>query len=319
MSTGHIRANPAGVGRLGMIGVGHMGEPMALRLIQAGHALVVYDTNTEHLERLSSQGASVADSPADVGNKADTVLVCLPNPDAVEQVALGPRGLVQGQRFSTYVDLSTTGPIIMRKVVRVFEELGVATLDCPISGGVTGARNGTLAIMAAGTSALFDKMHPVLETLGKAIFHVGEQPGLGQIMKLVNNLLAATAWTITAEGLAIGTKAGLDPTLMLSVLNASSGRNIATEDRFERYILSRKFDSGFTMAGIYKDISLCMGQAEASDVPAPIGQALQRLWRGALTQGWGDRSHAHIARLYEIWADVEFNASTGTQKHEGPE
>jgi len=293
---------------MGMIGVGRMGGPMARRLLQAGHDLIVYDTSNAALEKLQPLHACIADSPREVGDTADTVFACLPGPAAVEQVALGAEGLAQGARFSAYVDLSTSGPAVMRKVAGAFEKLGVASLDSPVSGGVAGAEAGTLAVMAAGAPALFGRMRPALEVLGSALFHVGDQPGQAQIMKLINNLLSVTAWTVTAEGMAIGAKAGLDPCLMLQVLNAGSGRNIATEDRYLRHVLSRRFDSGFTMAGIYKDISLCMQQAELTGVPTPIGQAVKELWRYALDQGWGDRSHAHIASLYEQWADIELKA-----------
>jgi len=303
------RPVPDGAGRLGMIGLGNMGEPMALRLANAGHRPVVFDIDPAPLRRLAAAGAEAVRSAADVGRLADTVLVCLPRPAAVEAVAFGPVGLGRGGRFSAYVDLSTTGPAVMEKVARAFARSGVASLDSPVSGGVAGARDGTLAIMAAGPRALFRRLRPVLEILGASLFHVGERPGQAQVMKLVNNLLSVTAWTVTAEGLAIGAKAGLDPGLMLDVLQAGSGRNIATEDRFRRYVLTRGFDSGFTMDGICKDIGLCLEQARAQGVPAPVGQAVERLWLEASRRGWGERGHAHIASLYEEWAGVEFAAT----------
>jgi len=302
------RPRPDDAGILGMIGLGNMGEPMARRLAGAGHRLVVHDLDPAPVQRLVALGARAASSPAEVGRLADTVAVCLPRPAAVEAVALGPGGLAEADRFSAYIDLSTTGPAVMGRVAHALAQAGVSCLDSPISGGVAGARDGTLAIMAAGPPALFARLRPVLETLGRSIFHVGERPGQAQVMKLINNLLSVTAWTVTAEGLALGTRAGLDPGLMLDVLQAGSGRNIATEDRFRRYVLTRGFDSGFTVDGICKDIGLCLAEAQARGVPTPIGRAVEQLWLDASGRGWGGQGHARIACLYEQWAGVEFAA-----------
>ena len=303
-----LRTSPAGPGRVGMIGLGNMGAPMARRLVEAGHDLTVFDIDPAARDRLAARGTAVADSPEDLGNRTDTVLACLPHPEAAERAALGSKGLVLGRRFSTYVDLSTIGPANLERIARALEQAGVATIDCPISGGVVGAREGTLALMAAGEPARVERLRLLPGVLG-TVFDVGTRPGQGQVMKLVNNLLSITAWTITAEGLAMGAKAGLDPAVMLDVLNAGSGRNIATLDRYGRYVLPRTFDSGFSMAGTYKDIGLCMAAAQEAGVPAPVGLAVMRQWESALEQGWGDRAHAHIASLYEERAGVELMPS----------
>ena len=203
------------------------------------------------------------------------MLVSLPTPEVVRAVALGPDGLIHGGALRTYVDLSTTGQAVAVEVAAALAERGVATLDAPVSGGVRGAINGTLAVMVAGPAPALERVRPLLEVFGR-VFHVGERPGLGQLMKLANNFLSATAIVATAEAVVLGVKGGLDPATMLEVINASTGRNTASEDKFPRQILTGNYAAGFTAGLLTKDLGLCAAAAEALGVPMPVAAASPR-------------------------------------------
>jgi 3-hydroxyisobutyrate dehydrogenase-like beta-hydroxyacid dehydrogenase len=262
--------------QLGFIGVGRMGQHMASRLIEAGYALTIYDTNETAMQRLEQRGAKRAKSPADVASQCATVMVSLPTPDIVKAVALGKDGVIEGSRVKTFVDLSTTGPTVAKQVAEGLAKKGITAVDAPVSGGPSGAEKGTLAMMIACPKALADELKPAIEVLGK-FFYIGDQPGAGQTMKVINNLLSATAITITAEAMVMGVKAGLDPTTMLDVINAGSGRNTATADKFPRCVVPRRFDFGFTTGLLYKDIKLCLDEAEALSTPMIVGNAVRQV------------------------------------------
>lgn len=295
--------------RLGFIGIGNMGLPMALRLIDRGYGLAVFDIREDAVGPLVARGARAAKSPADVASEVQTVLVSLPTPDVVQEVALGSNGIVKGSAVRVYVDLSTTGPQVAELVANVLEEKGVSVLDAPVSGGVTGAEKGTLTVMVSGPMSVFEGVNPVLESIGENLIYVGERPGLAQIMKLVNNLLNATALAASSEAFVLGVKAGLDPEIMLRVINASTGRNSATEDKFPRSILPRTFDWGFKTDLIYKDLKLCLEQAETLGVPMWVGNAVRQLWAYAVSQGGGPRDFTTIIQYIESWAGVEVRKS----------
>ncbi len=294
---------------LGFIGIGNMGLPMALRLIDRGYGLAVFDIRADAVDPLVARGARAAKSPADVASEVQTVLVSLPTPDVVQEVALGSNGIVKGSAVRVYVDLSTTGPQVAELVANVLEEKGISALDAPVSGGVTGAEKGTLTVMVSGPMSVFEGVNPVLESIGKNLIYVGERPGLAQMMKLVNNLLNATALAASSEAFVLGVKAGLDPEIMLRVINASTGRNSATEDKFPRSILPRTFDWGFQTDLIYKDLKLCLEQAETLGVPMWVGNAVRQLWAYAVSQGGGPRDFTTIIQYIESWAGVEVRKS----------
>ena len=212
---------------VGFIGVGRMGRHMSRRLLEAGHKLVAYDNNARALQEATSHGANAAHSPADVASQADIVLVSLPTPDIVKAVALGDKGVSSGKAVKVFIDLSTTGPKAAMEVAQALKEKGITAIDAPVSGGPGGADKGTLAVMVSGPKSLEKQVQPILSVIGK-VFWVGEEPGMGQTMKVCNNLMSATAVAITSEALVIGTKAGLDPAIMLDVINAGSGRNTAS-------------------------------------------------------------------------------------------
>jgi 3-hydroxyisobutyrate dehydrogenase-like beta-hydroxyacid dehydrogenase len=281
-----------------------MGMHMAGRLLEAGYALTIYDVNETAMARLEQRGAKRASSPADVASRVETVLVSLPTPDVVKSVALSESGIINGSKVKTFVDLSTTGPRVATEVAAALAAKGIVALDAPVSGGPAGAEKGTLAVMVSGPRALAEALQPAIRVIGK-FFWIGEKPGMGQTMKLVNNMLSASALAITSEALVMGAKAGLDADTMIAVINSGSGRNTATEDKFPRCVLPRRFDFGFTTELLSKDVRLCLETGEALGVPMLVGNAVKQLL--ALThasQGPGT-DITQIVCTVEKWAGAE--------------
>lgn len=285
---------------IGFIGLGNMGHPMAGRLRNAGHQLIVQDLRFEHAARFA--GAEAVRTPKEVADRADIVLLSLPTPGAVRAVTLEDDGLVRGARAKLVVDLSTTGPKLAAEVAAALGRKDVQFIDAPVSGGVSGAEKGTLAIMASGPKDAFERAQPSLSALGR-LFYVGEKPGQGQAMKLLNNLLSATAMAVTAEAMVLGVKAGLDPKVMLDVLNAGSGRNTATTDKFPRSVLDRSFNFGFRAVLLHKDVRLCKEFADALGVSFDVGSAVDKVWERAAKE-LADGDFTRIVELVERSAGV---------------
>ncbi len=279
---------------IGFIGIGNMGLPMARRLVEAGHDLLAYDSQTG---KAAALGVKTASCPREVADRADIVLLSLPVPDAVRAVIAGPDGLAQGTRAKIVVDLSTTGRDTILEAARVLEERGITLVDAPVSGGVTGAAKGTLAVMVAGPAASCEQVKPILEVIGR-VFVVGDKAGQGQVMKVVNNLLSATAMAATAEAMIVGVKAGLDARTMLDVLNASSGRNTATADKFPRSVVDRSFDFGFRAVLLHKDVRLCRDLAQSMGTPFQIGAAVEAVWARTAAE-LGDQDFTRIVEVLE--------------------
>jgi 3-hydroxyisobutyrate dehydrogenase-like beta-hydroxyacid dehydrogenase len=286
---------------VGFIGLGNMGAPMAVRLLDAGYRLTVYDTRSEAMRPLATRGATAARSPKDVASRADTVLLSLPSPAIGRGVALEA---TEGSKLETLIDLSTTGARVEQEIAAALAERGLALVDSPVSGGVAGAVKGTLAVMVACPKALFDRFQPLLANFGK-VFHVGEKPGMGQTMKLANNLLSTTALAITGEALVFGVKSGLDAKTMIDVINAGSGRNSATQDKFPRSVLPRTFDFGFTTALALKDLRLCLDEAEAAGAPMQLAAAVRRIWSEANDEFGPESDFTRIVQMLERRAGVE--------------
>jgi 3-hydroxyisobutyrate dehydrogenase-like beta-hydroxyacid dehydrogenase len=294
---------------LGFIGLGHMGAPMARRLREAGFRLTVHDLRREAVEEAASAGAVVAGSPREVADTNEVVLASLPTPLVVRDVVLGDRGVVAGSKVRTFVDLSTTGPKVAQEIAAALGGRGITAVDAPVSGGVKGASKGTLAVMVAGPRASFDALQPALAVIGK-LFYVGAEPGMGQTMKLVNNLLSATALAITSEAIVLGAKAGLDPGVMLDVINAGSGRNTATLDKFPGSVLDRSFKYGFATGLMRKDLRLCLDLADAQKVPMWVAAAVERLWFQAECEMGPQSDFTQIVQCVERWAGVEVKGKT---------
>src|SRR6476619_6218260 len=209
---------------IGFIGLGNMGFPMARRLVEAGHKLVVFDTRKEVVDKLVARGATAATSPKDVADKVETVMASLPSLQASLEVATGANGVIEGKRVKRFVDLSTVGSAMAVRIHDLLGKRNIVQLDSPVSGGVGGAEKGTLAVMVSGPRADFDAVKPALEVIGK-VFFIGEKPGSAQTMKLANNLLSATAMVATSEAVVMGVKAGLDPAVMIDVINLDARAN----------------------------------------------------------------------------------------------
>jgi 3-hydroxyisobutyrate dehydrogenase-like beta-hydroxyacid dehydrogenase len=288
----------------GFLGVGRMGSHMARRLLEAGHPLTVFDLSPQALEALAAQGARRAASMAELGSVAETGFISLPNPDTVHEALLGEQGLASGSRVKCVFDCSTTGPSMAGEVSVELEKRGSAYVDAPVSGGVAGARDGTVAIMVAGPRGVFEQHRSTLAHLGKP-FHVGEHAGQGQTMKLANNLLSLGAIALTSEAMVMGVKSGLDPRQMLEVINAGTGRNSATLDKFPRAVLPGTFDFGFAIGLSHKDVRLAVQEADTLGVPMLVGAALLQLIGVTEARFGADADFTSIARVLEEWAGIE--------------
>jgi hypothetical protein len=262
---------------IGFIGLGKMGFPMARRLIEAKHQLVVFDTRQEAADKLVAMGATAASSPKEVADRVETVMASLPSLQASLEVATGRDGVIKGNSVKRFVDLSTVGS---QMAVRIHDLLGkrnIVQLDSPVSGGVGGAEKGTLAVMVSGPKAHADAVKPALDIIGR-VFFIGEKPGSAQTMKLANNFLSATAVVATSEAVVMGVKSGLDPNVMIEVINAGSGMNTASRDKFPRAILPRTFDFGFATGLMVKDVRLCLDEMKSLGLSMEVAEAVGRLW-----------------------------------------
>ena len=288
---------------IGFIGLGNMGQPMARRLIAAGHKLIVYDTRNDAVAPLVALGAQVASSPADVADRVETVMASLPSLQISEKVALGEGGVIQGKRIKRFIDLSTTGATVAAKIAAVLAKKNIVQIDSPVSGGVGGATKGTLAVMVSGPKADIDLVKDALAVFGK-VFVIGEKPGMAQTMKLANNFLSATAMAATSEAVAMGVKAGLDPAVMIDVINAGSGRTTASDGKFPQAILPRTFNYGFATALMLKDVRLCVEQAKSLNVPNSVMSAVLDQWETTNKEFGGDSDFTAIVKMIEQRAGV---------------
>lgn len=286
---------------IGFLGLGRMGAPMAANLLPHVGELIVHDLSTAAVAALVEQGATAAGSAAALGERCETVFMSLPTPPivwtAAEEVLFGgaPRILC---------DLSTSGPKLALDLHVLCSAARVASFDAPVSGGIRGAEQGTLAIMAGGPEALWPELEPLLRHIGKA-FYMGETPGAGQVTKLANNLLSLAAIATTAEAMTLGTKAGLDPARMIEVLNAGTGANSATRDKWPRAVLPRTFDFGFAAALSLKDTRLALTEAKAMGVPLPTGERLAQLLDRTLAIYGDDADFTEMAKVVEADAGLD--------------
>ena len=287
--------------RVGFIGLGAVGGPMARRLVQAGHHLSVYDIAPLAVGALADAGAEVCESARAVADAADLVLVSLPSPDAVSEVA---RQIAGGSAVRIYVDLSTTGPQVAEEVAALLGTAGVGVVDAPVSGGKAGAETGQLTVMVAGAAENIAIARGVLELLGSRIFVVGDRPGQGQAVKVINNLMSACSLAITAEATSLGVKAGLDPATLLEVVAASSGSNTAAAQKFPAYVLTRTFHQGFRLNLMAKDVRLCLSEARRQNVPMLLGATVEQLWNLGEATFPDDADFIEIVRMFEAWANV---------------
>ena len=296
-------------GEFGFIGLGNIGDPVAHRLLDEGHALIVHDIRQEAVDRLVARGAQPASSPEDVANRTETLFLSLPTPPIVEAVARGEGGLISGDTVKRVVDLSTTGPDMAASLCDTFQERAIRWIDCPVSGGVAGARAGTLAVMCSGPRSDFDDLLPLFQIIGKP-FYIGDRPGLAQTMKLVNNQLSAGAMALTCEAAVMGAKAGIDPQVMIDVINAGSGCSTASLQKFPRSILPRTFDYGFSTGLMHKDVELFNREADAMGLALPACRIVLEVWQRAVEDLGPDSDFTQLITLMEKDAGFELGDKT---------
>lgn len=295
---------------IGFIGLGKMGFPMARRLREAGHHLVVFDTRKEAVEGLVAHGAQAAISPKEVADRTETVIASLPSLQASLDVATGAHGVIEGKRVKRFVDLSTVGSQMAVRIHDLLKARNIVQIDSPVSGGVAGAEKGTLAVMVSGPRTEFEAIKPALEVIGK-IFFIGEKPGSGQTMKLANNFLSATAMVATSEAVVMGVKSGLDPRTMIEVINSGSGLNTASRDKFPRSVLPRSFDYGFTTALMVKDVRLCLEEMRALSLSMDVAEAVARLWEAVIRDQGAESDFTASIKSIEKAAGVVVGGTDG--------
>jgi len=293
--------------RLGFLGLGKMGLPMARRLLAAGHELVVFDVNEAALEPLVAAGAKRAVSAAAVAEQVEIGCVCLPTPDIVERVLTGEGGL-GGGTVRILLDFSTTGPTVAQRVAAALRKRGISLLDAPVSGGTHGAAAGTLSVMVSGEEAAYREVRPALEAIGKNFFYLDSEPGRAQMMKLINNTLMATISAF--EGLVLGAKAGLDPQMMLDVIKVSSGQSFATSNKIQQCVVDRSFPHRFSVALLDKDVRLCLAEGERLGVTMPVCQQTRQFIAFAVSQGFAEQDFGHLIEIFEGWAGTQFGIET---------
>jgi 3-hydroxyisobutyrate dehydrogenase-like beta-hydroxyacid dehydrogenase len=289
----------------GYLGVGQMGRPMADKLLDAGHGLTIYDISEAAMRPLLERQARRAASPRDLADRCEIVFVSLPTLAAFREVAFGAEGLAKGKAMKLLVNTCTVGVPFVKEVERAMTAQGVTLVDCPISGGPPGARAGTLSVMVSGDPAAIERIRPMIALWGRTLTVAGDTPGAAQVLKLTNNILSAVALAATAEALVMGAKGGLDPEIMLAAINAGSGRNSATQDKFPRAVLTRSFDYGAEMHILMKDIDLAIAQGEELGVPMWVCEAARLVFKHAVHKGAAKEDLTAIVKYVERDAGFE--------------
>ena len=275
---------------IGFIGLGNMGGGMAANVLRAGHELTVHDLRREAATPLLENGASWADTPAELAASCDIVLTSLPGPREVEAIALGDSGILEGSKGgSVYIDLSTSSPTLIRNIAEEFATKGVSVLDAPVSGGPVGARTGKLAVMVGGDREVYDRVKPALDSIGDKVSYIGPI-GSGSIAKLMHNCIGYGLQTIVAECLTLGVKAGVDPQpLFEAISNGSVGRGSSFANTYPNTFLAGNFDPpSFALRLAHKDVSLALELAREYGVPMSVGNIAHQELTSALNRGWAD-------------------------------
>jgi 3-hydroxyisobutyrate dehydrogenase-like beta-hydroxyacid dehydrogenase len=285
--------------RIAFIGVGAMGAPMAERLLAAGHALTVFDVNAPAMQPLIARGARTASSARAAVAGAQAVFACLPSPEVSRQVAQEVAG---AEGLGTYIETSTIGTAAVKAIAQTLQ--GISFIDAPVSGGPRGARAGTLSTMVSGERAAFERARPLLEAIAGKVFYMGAAPGLGQITKLANNMISAAGMAAACEAVVLAVKAGVDASTLIDAINAGTGRNSATQDKFPQSILPRTFDYGGKLQTMYKDVALCFEEARAMEVPMWVGASVVQLWFQAMVEGRAQDDYTTLIRMIEGWSGV---------------
>ncbi len=295
---------------IGFVGIGMMGWPMAACLHGAGHDVLVFDSDRARVERFCEEvGGRDAASLRQVGEEAGMVITMLPSSAVVTAVLFGEADPLAPSLApdSLVIDMTSGVPDETRNIATRLREGGIRIIDAPVSGGVPRAQRGELSIMTGGRPEDIEDALPVLQAMG-TVMQVGEL-GAGQAMKVLNNLVSAGGFLIGIEALLIGKRFGLDPNTMVDVLNASTGMNNSTKNKFKQYVLSRGFDAGFSLGLMNKDISIALDMARASGVAVPFSALCREMWSAAGTALEGEKDHTAVALLSERLAGVSLEPS----------
>ncbi|MDH4377522.1 MAG: NAD(P)-dependent oxidoreductase [Ramlibacter sp.] len=287
---------------IGFVGLGQMGAAIAQRLLAAGHKLMVYDLNPQAIRPLEQAGAQVAPDLATLARTTPVVFMSLPSVEATHTVVGALQG---GQCLKVVVETSTVGPAAVRSVAALLASQGVELVDAPVSGGPRGAAAGTLSVMHAASPSAMARVLPLLETIAGKRFDVGAVPGLAQVCKLVNNAISAAGMVAACEATVVGIKAGLDADTLLAAINAGSGRNAATIDKFPGAILPGSFDYGGPMGLMLKDLSLYLQEASAAGVPQSVVPAALAAWQTAVDRSGFDADYSRVICHLEADAGVQ--------------
>ena len=286
---------------VGFLGLGRMGAPMAANLLPHVDRLLVHDIAPGAVDALVAKGAEAAASAEALGERCEILFLSLPTPPIVRSAVAQ---VMAGGRPRIVCDLSTSGPQLAQELDALLSPLAVASFDAPVSGGIRGAQQGSLAIMVGGPEAHWPEVEPLLRHVGKP-FYMGGTPGAGQVAKLANNLLSLAAIATTAEAMTLALKAGLDPARMIEVLNAGTGANSATRDKWPRAVLPRTFDFGFSAQLSLKDTRLALEEAKAMGVPLPTGERLERLLERTLATYGDDADFTAMAKVVDADAGLD--------------
>lgn len=286
--------------RIGFVGLGNMGGPMVANVVKAGYNVTGYDIDRALLlKRAQEIGFHAAENGAEVGKRSDLVVTMLPNGQNVRDAVLGPNGIAEGlAKGGLIVDMSSAGAAGTAQLGKELAARGLALIDAPVSGGVTGAVAGTLAIMVGGDEASIQRAWPLLETMGKKLFRAGPL-GAGHAAKSINNYLGATSLIALAEGLIAGTRFGLDPANLLAIINASTGATGTSQGLFPGQVMNRKFGAGFALALMAKDVGLAADLAKDVGMKAEVMQHTADAWARARAMLKGNPDFTEIVKMYE--------------------
>ncbi len=297
--------------KVGFVGLGNMGQPMAALLLKASFDLTVLDADAGVQQAFVDQyGGIPASSLNELGSGADAVITMLPDGHAVRRVVLGKEGEGDDRLLGSMgegtilIDMGSSSPTGTQALGQMLARNGISMLDAPVSGGVPRAKKGTLAIMVGGEPGVVERCRPLFEEMGERVFETGIL-GSAHAMKALNNLVSAAGLIAAAEALLIGHRFGLDPTVMVDVLNASTGRNNSTENKFKQFILSRAFNSGFSLDLMVKDLTTAVDLARETSTPAVFSATCRELWAAALSKLENDADHTAVVRWFEEIAETE--------------
>ncbi len=292
--------------RIGFIGTGNIGAPMAASILNAGYSLVVHDLHRDKAAPLVDQGADWADSPAEVAAQCDIICTCLPGPTEMEPVTLKPGGILEGARpGSVYIDHTTNSPLLARRVHGLFAEKGIAMLDAPISGGVEGARVRDLLVMVGGDEATFQRCLPVLQAIGERIMHTGGI-GSGCICKIMHNTAVFCADMAMTECWTLAVKSGVPAETIVDVFrNGAIGRMSNLTGRLPDTLFRGDFEARFALRTAHKDLRLGEELAEAYDVPMPLAEICRDIYAQAMARGWEENDSSIVLTLQEERAGVQ--------------